>query len=127
MLNKEGKEMFFPINFHLSVVSKTKVAAVCVISTVNLAGKIHGMPVAVLMALEAAWSIGGLSFSMLLNCPRGICTPTSHSLARSIGYPKGDLPTALVVVRCETRAWSCAFSFPFLISLKTQLPCPAAS
>lgn len=120
--------MFFPIHFYLSVVFKTEVAAVCVISSVNLVGKIQGLPVTSCLG----GSGGCLEYwrtliQHALNCPRDICSPASYALARSTGYPKGDLPTALVVVRHETRAWCCAFSFPFLISLKTQLPCPAAT
>lgn len=51
----------FPVRSHLSVVFKAKVATV--ISTVNLVGRIQGMPVTVAVAQQAARKLGVLECS----------------------------------------------------------------
>ena len=63
---KRGKKCeIFPVRSHLSVVFKAKAAALCVIPTVNLAGRIQGMPVAVAISVaqEAARRLGVLEGS----------------------------------------------------------------
>lgn len=62
MFSEEKKKCeIFPVYTHLSMVFKAKVAA-CMILTVNLAGKVQGMPVpvAISMAQEAASRLGVL-------------------------------------------------------------------
>lgn len=129
---KWGKKCeIFPVRYHLSVVFKTKVAAGCVISNCYSCREDSGNACCCRYRSGSAgcweaWGVGVLCFSTVLNSPRDVCPPPSHALARSVDYPKGDLPAALVSGD-RTPVLCCAFSFPFLNSLKTQLPCPAAS
>lgn len=92
-------------------------------SAAPLAGTAEGTPPVAAAIAVARQAAGGSKGSD--SCfSKGCCSPC-RALARSIGYPKGDLPVALVSVRWETRPWCCAGSANSPSQTALRHPCPA--